>query len=398
LLDLEGHGRASLFADVDLSRTVGWFTAIYPVALLVQGETAVADLPHIQTQLAQIPWRGIGYGILRYLADAGIAQQMAAIPQPAISFNYLGQFDQIADKMFRVANKPASTTGSTAYAPQGKRPHLLQVNGLVQNGRLHLNLHFSHNLHRPATISQVADRFLGHLRQILQAAQTAPAPPAPAASAVRWPLAPMQTEILAASASAVAGSTAYQVQWQARLHGPLDLSAWRETWTYLLARHAPLRSSFPQSAVATSQAVVPDQLDLPCQILDWSDLSEQTQAERMAALAVPARQQPLSVAAPPLLRLTLIKLGVATYHLLWQYHHLLLDGWSLGLLWPEVTAVYQALTQKQSPDLPPLIPYRRYLDWIGEQPLGPAQAAWQTALGAFRPALTWQVGSTAVFC
>ena len=396
LLDLEGHGRSARLAEVDLSRTVGWFTAIYPVWLRVGEETAVADLPHIQTQLAQVPDRGAGYLALRYLSDEETAGQLASRPRPRISFNYLGQFDQMTNDLFRV--EPDQTVAvQSAYAPQGQRPHLLQVNGLVSNGRLQLNLRYSQNLHRAATISQVADRFLGHLRQILQAAQTAPAPPAPAASAVRWPLAPMQTEILAASASAVAGSTAYQVQWQARLHGPLDLSAWRETWTYLLARHAPLRSSFPQSAVATSQAVVPDQLDLPCQILDWSDLSEQTQAERLAALAVPARQQPLSVAAPPLLRLTLIKLGVATYHLLWQYHHLLLDGWSLGLLWPEVTAVYQALTQKQSPDLPPLIPYRRYLDWIGEQPLGPAQAAWQTALGAFRPALTWQVGSTAVF-
>jgi amino acid adenylation domain-containing protein/non-ribosomal peptide synthase protein (TIGR01720 family) len=383
LLDLEGHGRAPLFTDVDLSRTVGWFTAIYPLVLVAQGETAVADLPHIQTQLAQIPWRGIGYGILRYLADDPFAQQMAAIPQPAISFNYLGQFDQVEDGLLRLL--PEMGHGP-AYAAQGERPHLLQVNGLVQNGRLHLNLRFSQNMHRPATIERLADDFVAQLRQILQAIPANEDAPR-LVPAQRYPLAPMQREMLAHALTAP-DSPAYRVQWQARLHGPIDAHALEQAWAMLLARHAPLRSTFCWPAGREPYQLVHENVSLPWRLLDWTELSAVEQTARLADLSVSERQRPFSLDTPPLLRLTLVKLAADEYQLLWHYHHLLLDGWSLGPLWQELTAVYRAISHNQPPELPPVRPYHTYLDWLQAQDLAPAQRAWQAALADFRP-FTW---------
>ncbi|HET9479993.1 MAG TPA: condensation domain-containing protein, partial [Pyrinomonadaceae bacterium] len=96
LVELEGHGREDLFDDVDLSRTVGWFTNAFPVLLeATAGLSSVAALQSVKRQLRSIPAHGIGYGLLRYLNDdAEVSGQMRDLPEPEVSFNYLGQLDQ----------------------------------------------------------------------------------------------------------------------------------------------------------------------------------------------------------------------------------------------------------------------------------------------------------------
>src|SRR5207302_10570711 len=95
-IDLEGHGRQDLFAELDLSRTVGWFTTLCPLVLEVGTQPEpLAALRATKARLRSIPPRGIGYGLLRYLhADPQLRARLQEQPQPAISFNYLGQFDQ----------------------------------------------------------------------------------------------------------------------------------------------------------------------------------------------------------------------------------------------------------------------------------------------------------------
>ena len=94
-ISLEGHGREELVEGIDLSRTVGWFTTIFPVNLDLRGTVGPGEvLKSVKEQLRRIPQRGIGYGLLRYLrGDENLAAQLRSAPQPEIAFNYLGQFD-----------------------------------------------------------------------------------------------------------------------------------------------------------------------------------------------------------------------------------------------------------------------------------------------------------------
>ena len=100
LLDLEGHGREEIFADVDLSRTVGWFTSQFPVRLdvgaldleeaLAGGPALGVALKRIKEQLRALPANGLGYGLLRYL-NAQTGAQLAGEAAPQLGFNYLGR-------------------------------------------------------------------------------------------------------------------------------------------------------------------------------------------------------------------------------------------------------------------------------------------------------------------
>ncbi|HET9362164.1 MAG TPA: amino acid adenylation domain-containing protein [Vicinamibacterales bacterium] len=164
VVDLEGHGRESPFDDLDVSRTVGWFTTIFPVRLeLPAKEDPGSALTAIKEQLRQIPQRGIGYGLLRYSEPARIAQ-LGDAPAEVI-FNYLGRFDQTlaANTPFRFA------TGSSgpAQSPRARPRHLMEVSGIIVDGRLQLSLQYSENVHARATMQGLVDGIADALRGII---------------------------------------------------------------------------------------------------------------------------------------------------------------------------------------------------------------------------------------
>ncbi|MGP1384060.1 MAG: amino acid adenylation domain-containing protein [Thainema sp.] len=167
LVDLEGHGREPLFSSVDLSRTLGWFTSVYPVCLPLQIATWQAALETIKTQFQHIPNRGIGYGALRYLAAE---QPIMQLPQPQIKFNYLGQFDQVftQSKLF----KPAEESQGRTRSSHNHRTHLIEVVGLVADGKLYVEWTYSRHQHHEQTIATLAQAFIAALRARINQCQS----------------------------------------------------------------------------------------------------------------------------------------------------------------------------------------------------------------------------------
>lgn len=166
LLDLEGHGREELEPGVDLSRTVGWFTTIFPVLLdLAEIERPDAALKSVKEQLRRIPNKGIGYGLLRYLCQDKSVIDKTSWPQAEVSFNYLGQFDQALSTttIFRRAER----ANGPARSPRGRRAHLLEVSGIVVDGHLQMNWTYGEHIHRRETIERLAADFLDALRGII---------------------------------------------------------------------------------------------------------------------------------------------------------------------------------------------------------------------------------------
>lgn len=176
LIDLEGHGREEIVPGVDLSRTVGFFTSVFPVCLnIAESQTLIDVLMAVKEQLRQIPKRGIGYGLLRYICEAqGEVEKLYTAPQAEVIFNYLGQFDRVfgESSLFKLAGESHGVT----HSPRGHRSHLLQIMGKVMAGKLEVSWIYSENIHRPATIEKLAGRFLEELRSLISHSQSIDTP------------------------------------------------------------------------------------------------------------------------------------------------------------------------------------------------------------------------------
>jgi non-ribosomal peptide synthase protein (TIGR01720 family) len=193
LFSLEGHGREDLFEDIDVSRTVGWFTSRFPVLLELGEETEPGTLlPAIKEQVRGIPNRGIGYGMLRYLRQDADAMALGALPQPDVEFNYLGQLDQTLSNEELLFQLAAETTGPDV-GPDNPLSHLLIINGQVVGGQLEVSWTFSTRLYREQTIAQLAEHFLTALRALIAHCLS---PEAGGSTPSDFPLAQIDTQTL----------------------------------------------------------------------------------------------------------------------------------------------------------------------------------------------------------
>ncbi len=172
LIALEGHGRETIFEDVDLSRTVGWFTSIFPILLnLDQKDDLIEQLKAVKEQVREIPQRGIGYGLLRYLnQDKEIFSELQKLPQPEIKFNYLGQFDQLFRESSLFTPLPDSIAPERSL--QGHRSYLLEINSLVIEGKLQVNWTYSQEIYHRNTIENLAANFMETLQFLINHCQS----------------------------------------------------------------------------------------------------------------------------------------------------------------------------------------------------------------------------------
>lgn len=165
LINVEGHGREELEEAVDITRTVGWFTTIFPFRL----ESAPSDaelLTSVKDRFRAVPGKGLGFGLLRYLSpDPEVRRQLAAVPRPRLSFNYLGQTDQTLgpDAPFALSQIPVES----GHSPRAKRVHSIDINAMVTGGRLRVDWIYCRRLHRRSTIEALCAEFFVHLRHLI---------------------------------------------------------------------------------------------------------------------------------------------------------------------------------------------------------------------------------------
>ncbi|REJ41112.1 MAG: amino acid adenylation domain-containing protein [Microcystis flos-aquae TF09] len=167
LLDMEGHGRENVIESVNLSRTVGWFTSIFPVFLTLENLHHPGEcLKSIKEQLRQIPNRGFDYGIGYYLSsDLTIQSPLKNYPKAQVSFNYLGQFTshQIGEIGWKLSQE---STGSI-HSPLGQRSHLIAIHGIVVDGQLDMEWQYSENFHHQTTIKNLAAAYRDSLESLI---------------------------------------------------------------------------------------------------------------------------------------------------------------------------------------------------------------------------------------
>ena len=399
LVDLEGHGREEIFPGVDLSRTVGWFTTVFPAALaLPPGAGPREAIQTVKEILRAVPRRGLGYGLLRYLAGAETGKRLAALPAPQVSFNYLGRFDAAVGEGGLFAFAPEVARGAEGEAVPG-RP-LFQIDLLVLEDRLRVHWTYDPGCHLPATVERLAYGFLADIETLVAHCLSAEAggftpsdfPLARLDQAALdrllgndrgvedlYPLAPLQEGILFHSLY-TAGADLYFEQLTAELEGPLDVPAFTGSWQQVIERHAALRTAFLVAGVERPLQLVRREAELPWTLEDWRDLPAGILEERWEHLLAVDRARGFDLARPPLMRLILVRTGEGSHRLVWSSHHLIFDGWCFSLLLSEVLALYEGTPLPPSPR-----PYRDYVAWLVHRDDAEAERYWQQRLHGFTP-------------
>ncbi len=401
---LEGHGREDLFTDIDISRTVGWFTCLYPVVLSLTQSGTHPDqvLKAIKEQLRAIPAHGIGYGLLHYLhRNNERVEELKRGLQPQISFNYLGQYDQMfAEPDLFVS---ASESSGLAASPLGEREYLIDVNSSITNGHLQMVWTYSTNRHREETMDVLAQSYIQTLRALIRHCQmveyggyTPSDFPLAHLSQEQldriigkrrdvealYPLSPLQQGLLFQSLYAP-GKGDYITQINYTLQGSLHFENFREAWQQLVNHYTILRTSYRWEHLEEPLQMVQQKVVLPFLLQDWRVYSEEEQQERFHALLQADRQQGFDLALAPLMRVTLLQMGEDRYELLWTHHHLLLDGWSLPIVFNKIFANYDALVAGKQIHHPAVPPYQDYIAWLQRQDYGSTENFWQRWLDGF---------------
>nr|QEO74617.1 condensation domain-containing protein [uncultured bacterium] len=402
-VDLEGHGREQISDRVDVSRTVGWFTTIYPVLLEVQGskERAGEVLKQVKEQVRAIPGQGIGYGILRYLGGE-TGRQLQSLPHAEVVFNYLGQTDGVLGDtgVFGIARESSGSQCSQ----KGMRQHVLDINSLVVGGQLQLSWSFSRNLHRPETIEQLARNFINCLEAIISHCQSEDAggyTPSdfPLAQLTQseldhvlgerrqniddlYPLSPMQQGMLFHSLYAP-DSQLYFNQLSSPISGEINSENFRRAWQEILDRHPILRTAFAWSGLKQPLQIVPQRVELPWEQHDLRGLGVEEQGRKLEEILLADRTRGFDVTKPPLMRVVLIQLGDAQWQVVWSHHHLLMDGWCMPIILKEFASIYDSLQRGES--VPPATtrPFRDYIAWLQKQEVTKAEEFWRGMLKGF---------------
>lgn len=165
LINLEGHGREEIIEDVDVNRTIGWFTSIYPVLIDLPNTADPGEMiKRTKERLRAIPNKGVGYGILKYLTSDKYKKEMKLTLHPEVSFNYLGQFDQeVNADIFSIANIAKGHDMSLS----GERFHTLDIVGIIKDDRLVVNVDYNQKEFETSTITGLMNSFIDHLRQMI---------------------------------------------------------------------------------------------------------------------------------------------------------------------------------------------------------------------------------------
>ncbi len=407
IIGLEGHGREEIGNDIDISRTVGWFTSLYPV--LIQLNPAKKDfgnvIKSVKEQLRQLPGKGIGYGVLKYINKE---ESLQGKDPWDVQFNYLGQVDNVVreSKWFAGAGESAGSARSGEFVLHEK----MAINCIIRGGELIINWTYSTKHFEEDTIKKMLENYISNLQLLI--AHCTEASKKGAASTPSdyglggeisyedldefldekvnggkrrrdviesiYSLSGLQQGMLFHSLYDGKVS-AYKEQFECILTG-VDLDIFRKSWEYIIQKHSILRTAFYYDRFNMPVQCAYKKVSLPIEILDYSGLDSQAQNEALLTYKEAERERGLDFNSAPLMRLAMIRLNSDRYKMIWTYHHIISDGWSMAILMEEFLNVYESFSDGEKMEIAEVDSYEDYIRYIERLDKNQEQKYWKDYL------------------
>jgi amino acid adenylation domain-containing protein len=198
-----------------------------------------------------------------------------------------------------------------------------------------------------------------------------------------YPLSPMQ-EAMLFHYQLAPESGVYIQQLVGSLHEDLNIDAYKKAWDCVVSRHQVLRTAFRWEGLEKPRQDVYYQVNIPCVIEDWRDITATSQKRKFEEFLESDRRRGVDLKRAPVMRLSLFRLDEGSYQFVWTYHHIIVDGRSRQVVIDEVFEYYDNIHQGKDTSLPPTRPYREYIDWVQEQDISNSEDYWRTLLKGFQ--------------
>ncbi|MFE1034707.1 amino acid adenylation domain-containing protein [Streptomyces sp. NPDC058807] len=363
-VELEGHGREPRFVtpaagfEPELSRTVGWFTTLFPVTVdpgpaadPTTPEYLAAALKAVKEDLSRVPDNGVSYGALRHLADCEFGA-----PAPQVLFNYLGRFEAGAPGDWQLSD----TTGQLGERrdPRMRLPRLVEFNAIAEPDpaggyRLATTLSWPEGTFTEEDIDTLGAYYLQALNglAVLEHGGHSPSDFAPLTltqsdvdaldgPALRdvLPLTPLQEGLYFHSVYDDDSAGSYVEQQLLTLEGEVDADRLAAAATRLLTLHPNLAARFVPLADGRVVSVLEGGAEAPFTTLDRPGITD----DEIRDLAERDRRAGFDLATGPLMRYTLIRRGPGRNVLVQTVHHIVADGWSVMPMLRTLLAEYHA--------------------------------------------------------
>ncbi|MEO6221367.1 MAG: condensation domain-containing protein, partial [Ginsengibacter sp.] len=367
VIGLEGHGREEIADNIDISRTVGWFTTMYPVLLKLEPGSEIANvIKEVKEQLRKVPDKGIGFGVLKYINKE---VKFSANKNWDVVFNYFGQLDNVLSNSKWLGS--AVESKGTGIGENHLSRELISVNAAVQGGELILNWSYSSLHYNPETIKALTDHYNTNIKLIISHCleqQKSPSIYTPSDYGLGVEVSNVELDLFLDEAYNES-TRRYWMEGLYRLSGlqqgmffhslydkggaymeqfccdliDLNISIFSKSWKHIMQNHSILRSAFYYDAFSIPVQCVYSKVKLPVEVLDYREMDTDEQAEAITLYKEEDRQKGFDFKAAPLMRVALIRLSEDRYTMVWCFHHVLFDGWSLAVLMEEFLTTYELL-------------------------------------------------------
>ncbi|WP_105981064.1 bacitracin non-ribosomal peptide synthetase BacC [Bacillus paralicheniformis] len=396
---MEGHGREDILEGVDITRTIGWFTTMYPVLLDAGEEKALSQhIKMVKETLRKIPNKGIGYGLLKYMAeDPDFINEEKA----RISFNYLGEID--AD-MNRGEFSGSSFSEGESIGGKIARSHSIEINAIVIHHELVIHTTFNQMEYEKDTISRLNHQLKERLEQIIkhctQQTESERTPSDYGDTNISldeleeikgryrgviekiYPLANMQKGMLF-HAIEDHTSDAYFQQTVMDIEGYVDPAILEASFNDIMKRHEILRASYEYEIVEEPRQIIIENRSIDFTYFNIAKSSAQQQEMFIERLINEDRKKGFDLSRDVLMRAYLLKTAERSYRLVWSHHHILLDGWCLGIIMRELFVIYENRMNGKASPLKETKPYSDYIKWLERQDQEEGRQYWREYLKGY---------------
>lgn len=393
---MESHGRQS---QLDLSRTVGWFTNMYPVNLTLSNDRIEGDIIGIQQKLDEAS-QYQNYNKLRYQhPDKAVRESVAC--RPGVCFNYLGRLDADANR-YQSVDILSWELGENR-SPKHELQALLTFNLHVSDGQLHIACVYPENLFLAAEINDILSAYQSALNNMAALSSCKRDEQAVArqlhrlnpdlGDVAQLAVLPQDIELSHLSSVLPIGSNQlgmlvhsdttqatkpYIIQSVIAINDNVNVKGFELAWQQVVNRHEIFRTRFVGLTTEVPCQLVYDKVTLPFSYCDWSTLSVEELEAQLNELCLKRKQQKLGIEAPCAMTLDLIKQRQGRFCFVWTMHHAVCDGWSKSILLNEWYRFYEANISGGIVQLSQPAPqYREYMDHVASQDRGAAKVFWQ---------------------